>query len=145
MTRYYEDYEAGDRFPMGERLITEADHAQFCELVGYRVPLFVDEAYARTTPFGGRICPSALVMSFSTAMTEGLFHGSVIAMLATDNGRFSAPLRPGDTMRTEVEVVAKRTSSKPGRGIVVFRDVVSNQRGEIVFQIDKTLLIKQRT
>lgn len=76
----------------------------------------VDEEYARRTPYKGRIVPSAFTMSVST----------------------------GDTIRTEVEVVSKRETSAGDRGLVVFRDHVLNQRDEVVFQIDKTTLIKRR-
>jgi acyl dehydratase len=54
-------------------------------------------------------------------------------------------VRAGDTIRTEVEVLSKRESKNPSRGVVVFRDHVLNQRGEIVFEIDKTTLIKRRS
>lgn len=67
-----------------------------------------------------------------------------MGIVGVDQGRFLAPVRPGDTIRTEVEVVSKRETSKPEQGLVVFRDHVLNQRDETVFQIDKTVLIKRR-
>ncbi len=142
--RYWEDFEVGARYPTTSRTITEEDHLQFCKLVGYDVPLFLDEAYASTTPYGGRICPSHLIMSFSTAMTGRLLADSLVALLGLERGKFLAPVRPGDTIRTEVEVVEKRPSSDARRGIVVFRDHVINQRGETVFQVDKVTLLKRR-
>lgn len=145
MSHFYEDYEVGARYPTYARTITEGDHSLFCALVGYHAPLFIDEEYAKQTQFGGRICPSALVMSISTAMTEGLFRTSIIALLAVDRGKFHGPVRPGDTIRTEVEVLEKKPTSDPARGVVIFRDHVFNQRDETVFQIDKTVLIKRRT
>jgi len=104
-----------------------------------------DEEYAKRTPYKGRIAPSSFTMSVSTAMTEGLFRHSIIALLSVDHGRFHSPVRAGDTIRTEVEVVSKRETSAGDRGLVVFRDHVLNQRDQVVFQIDKTTLIKRRT
>ena len=144
MSRFFEDFEVGARYPTTSRTITEEDHLQFCRLVGYEVPLFLDEAYAKTTPYAGRICPSHLTMSFSTAMTGKLFADTVLGLLAVERGRFLAPVRPGDTIRTEVEIVAKKTTSNPTRGIVTFRDHVYNQRDETVFQMDKIALIRRR-
>ena len=141
---FFEDFPVGARFGTYSRTVTEADHTLFCALVGYHVPLFIDEEFARKTRYGGRICPSSLVMSYSTAMTETLFRTNVIALLAVDRGRFLAPVRPGDTIRTEVEVVDSKATSDPGRGIVVFRDSVFNQRDEKVFQIEKTVMLKSR-
>jgi acyl dehydratase len=141
---FFEDFPIGARFQTYSRTVTEADHSLFCALVGYHVPLFIDEEFARKTRYGGRICPSSLVMSYSTAMTETLFRTNVIALLAVDRGRFLAPVRPGDTIRTEVEVVDSKASSDPGRGIVVFRDSVFNQQLEKVFEIEKTVMLKSR-
>jgi acyl dehydratase len=83
-------------------------------------------------------------MSFSTAMTGDLFADSIIALLAIENARFLAPVHPGDTLRTEVEVLEKRDSGKPDRGIVVFRDHVYNQGGAEVFRNDKVALLRRR-
>lgn len=145
MSKFFEDFEVGARYPTYGRTITEGDLSLFCAFVGYHVPLFIDEEYAKKTPYGGRIAPSALTMAISTGMTESLFRTTVIALLAVDRGRFPAPVRPGDTIRTEVEVLSKRETSDPSRGIVVFRDHVLNQRDETVFQIDKTTLIRRRS
>ena len=145
MTRFFEDFEPAARYPTRVRTITDADHDAFCRLVGYEVPLFLDDAYARKRGLPGRICPSHLIMSFSTAMTGDLFEDSVIALLAIENARFLGIVRPGDTLRTEVEVLEKRDTSKPDRGIVVFRDHVYNQDGKEVFCNDKVTLLRRRT
>ena len=132
------------RYPTRVRTITDADHEAFCRLVRYEVPMFLDDAYARQRGLPGRICPSHLVMSFSTAMTGDLFRDSIIALLEIENARFLGLVRPGDTIRTEVEVVEKRPTSKPDRGIVVFRDHVYNQDGTEVFRNDKIALLRRR-
>ena len=143
-TRYFEDFNVGARYPTRSRLVTDADHEAFCRLAGYEVPLFLDDEYARGRGLPGRICPSHLVMSFSSAMTGDLFSGSVIALVGLERARFLAIVRPGDTLRTEVEVVSKRDSSEPDRGVVVFRDHVFNQHDEEVFCNDKIALIRRR-
>jgi acyl dehydratase len=144
MSRYFEEFEVGARYPTYGRTITEGDLSLFCAFVGYHVPLFIDEEYARTTPYGGRIVPSALTMAISTGMTESLFRTTVVALLGVERGRFLSPVRPGDTITTEVEVLSKRETSNGAQGIVVFRDHVLNQRGETVFEIDKVTLIRRR-
>ncbi|MSQ89692.1 MAG: dehydratase [Betaproteobacteria bacterium] len=144
-SRDWDDFEVGARHPTLSRLITLEDHLAFCKLVGYEVPLFLDEDAGKATAYGGRICPSHLIMSFSTAMTGHLFSESVLGLLAIENARFLAPVRPGDTIRTEVEVLEKKPTSNPARGIVTFRDHVFNQRDELVFQNDKVTLLRRRT
>ena len=144
MNGYFEDFEVGSRHRTYGRTITESDIVTFCCFAGYHTPLFIDEEYAKTTPFGGRIAPSSLTMAISTAMTEGLFRNTIIALKAVNDGQFLLPVRPGDTIRTEVEIVSKRETSKPDRGLIVFRDHVLNQREELVFRLDKTALIARR-
>ncbi|MFN0303558.1 MAG: MaoC family dehydratase [Burkholderiales bacterium] len=143
MSRFFEEFEIGARYATRVRTITDADHDAFCRLVGYQVPIFLDDAAARARGMEGRICPSHLVMSFSTAMTGDLFSDSVIALLGIENAKFLKPVRPGDTIRTEVEVIDKRPISKPDRGLVVFRDHVYNQRDEEVFRNDKFALVRR--
>ena len=141
---YFEDFEPGRRYATRVRTITDADHEAFCHLVGYRVPLFLDDAFARSKGLLGRICPSHLIMSFSTAMTGDLFADSIIALRGIENAQFLAVVRPGDTIRTEVEVVEKRPSKQADRGVVVFRDHVYNQDGTEVFRNDKIALVRRR-
>ncbi len=144
MKGYFEDFVVGARHATRIRTVTDADHEAFCRLTGYTVPLFLDDAYARARGLPGRICPSHLIMSFSTAMTGDLFTDTVIALVGIDNARFLAPVRPGDTIRTECEVLATRPTSRADRGIVVFRDHVYNQDEREVFCNDKTVLLRRR-
>ena len=53
-------------------------------------------------------------------------------------------MRAGDTIRTEVEVLSKRETRNPEKGIVTFRDHVLNQHGKTVFEIDKIVMLKRR-
>lgn len=140
-SHWFEEFEVGTTHRVGERLITLEDHLAFCQLVGYRVPLFLDDAAGRATQYGGLICPSHLIMSFSTSMTGALFSESIRGLVALEGARFMLPVRPGDTIRTEVEIVSKRLASKPGLGVVTFRDHVYNQNDQEVFRNDKIALI----
>ena len=142
-TRYFDDFVVGERIRTYSRTITEGEIAQFCNFVGYHVPLFIDEEFAKTTRYGGRIAPSSLIMSVSTGMTEKLFHNNMVALVAVERGRFYLPLRAGDTIRTEVVIVYKKRSTQDDRGIVTFRDQVFNQRDEMIFEIDKIALIQR--
>lgn len=141
-SRFYEEFTVGQFYTTTSRLITLEDHMAFCKLVRYEVPLFLQPEVGQKAGFGGVICPSHLIMSFSTAMTGMLFSESILGLVSLDKARFLAPVRPGDTIRTEVEVLAKKPTSNPAKGLVTFRDHVFNQRDELVFQNDKTALIK---
>lgn len=141
---YWEEFEPGRRFPTYGRTITEGDLSFFCAYVGYHVPLFIDEHAARQSRYGGRIVPSGMIMAISTAMTESLYRDTMLGQLTVENGRFLAPVRPGDTIRNEVEVVSRRETKNPAQGIVTFRDHVTNQEGVEVFRVDKVTLVARR-
>lgn len=143
MSLYFEDFEVGRTYPTYSRTITEADLVMFCALVGYKTPMFIDEHYAKKTRFGGRIVPSSLTMAYSTAMTESYFRTTIVAHLASNNAKFHAPVRPGDTITTDVEVVSKESKSLKS-GVVVFRDHVTNHDGVLVYSVEKTVLISRR-
>lgn len=144
MSLYWEDFEVGRRYPTYGRTITDGDLSFFCAYVGYHVPLFIDEHAARKGPYGGRIVPSAMVMALSTAMTESLYRETMLGQLSIENGQFLAPVRPGDSIYTTVEVLSKRATTKPERGVVIFRDHVTNQDGVTVFRVDKAALVMRR-
>lgn len=140
---YFEDFEMGQKLSSYSRTITETDLVLFCSLVGYHAPLFIDEHYAKGSPYGGRIIPSSLTASFSTASTEAFFRTSVVAHRSNNNARFLAPVRIGDTITTQVEVIGKEDREKP-YGVVIFRDTVLNQNGTSVYTVEKTVLIAKR-
>ena len=58
MSKFFEDFEVGQRHSTYGRTITEGDHSLFCALVGYHVPLFIDEEYAKKHHTGDASCPA---------------------------------------------------------------------------------------
>jgi acyl dehydratase len=145
MSLYWEEFEVGRRYPTYGRTITEGDLSFFCAYVGYHVPLFIDEHAARRSQYGGRIVPSGMIMAISTAMTESLYRDTMVGQLSIENGQFLAPVRPGDSIYTTVEVLSKRETRSPERGMITFRDHVTNQDGVEVFRVDKATLVMRRT
>jgi acyl dehydratase len=60
--------------------------------------------------------------------------------------RWLRPVRPGDTLRSEVEVVEGRPSrSKPDRGILVMAFKIRNQRDEDVLTMRTMQLTRRRS
>jgi 3-hydroxybutyryl-CoA dehydratase len=75
----------------------------FADAVGDRNPLHFDDAFARTTRFGGRIAHGMLVGGFLSAILGNDLPGPGTVYLAQEL-RFRAPVRPGDEVRCRVEV-----------------------------------------
>ena len=58
---------------------------------------------------------------------------------------WSKPVRPGDALRVEIEVIEARPSrSRPQQGVVKIRVTTLNQHGETVQTFTPTLLIDRR-
>ena len=55
--RYFEEFQVGETLVSGRRTITEADVTAFAGLSGDFNPLHIDEVFAQSTPFKGRITP----------------------------------------------------------------------------------------
>jgi len=147
-SRYYEDLKVGDRFVTGARTVTEADVMNFCGLAGIFNPLFVDEEYARkNTIFGTRVAPGPLTYILSVGMwiRMGMFERSVLAFLGMENMRAYAPVRHGDTLHCEVEIIEARETSKTDRGIIKARHITLNQNDEKVMDMIMTYMLKRKS
>ncbi|MCS7002905.1 MAG: MaoC/PaaZ C-terminal domain-containing protein [Dehalococcoidia bacterium] len=142
--RYFDEFTPGARFRSEGRTITEADIVMFATLIGGLASQFLDEEYAKTTPLGGRVAPGPLALSYAMAAIEPLLTGTLIGLLGVDTVRYHAPVRPGDTIRNEVEVISARPTSTPGRGVVSFKNEVKNQRDETVLTFETTVLLHGR-
>ena len=79
-------------------------------------------------------------------MDTGLFHGSAMGSPGFDELRWLKPVRPGDTLSVELEVVdMKPSASKPDRGIIRFAYRIMNQRQEVVLTMLAMHLLKRHS
>jgi acyl dehydratase len=141
----YEAHAIGAKFHTRGRTVSETDIVTFVNLCGFTEPLFMDMEYvARDSVFKRRAAPGALTFALSEGliMQTGLIHGTGMAYLGGDM-RVVAPVLEGDTVRVEVEVVDKRETRKPDRGIVTYVHRVSNQRGELVLEAKLSRMIRR--
>ena len=90
--------------------ITEADIGLFAGISGDINALHLNQEYASTTPFGGRIAHGILVTGLISATIANNLPGPGVIYLE-QSVRFLAPVRPGDTVNATVtikEVIAER-------------------------------------
>jgi acyl dehydratase len=109
------------------RTIQRRDIELFTELTGDRNPLHYDEELAAASRFGGIIVQGGVTSGLLNAVVaEDLpGPGSVFLRVAWD---FTAPVRPGDEITAEVEVLEVH-ASKP---VAKFRTTITNQDGVVV-------------
>jgi len=147
MAKYWEDYEVGAKAVSPGRTVTEADISIALGIGRYTDPSMVDEEYAKTTIFKGRIAPgrfTIFIMGGLTRLCELIEPESVMALIEISSIRFRSPLRAGDTLRVELEITDKRETSKPDRGLIRHKESCKNQRDEVVVEMDLLHLFKRR-
>jgi acyl dehydratase len=141
----FERFHAGDRFVTGRRTITEHDVMQFVELVGLFEPLFIDEEYIRKESlFGERIAPGSLTFGMAEGLTvqTGIIHGTGLAFVGIDHMRLFGPVKIGDTIQVDIEVLDTKDVPARGGGIVRYRQQVKNQRGDTVMEYNVARLVR---
>jgi acyl dehydratase len=145
MGLYLEDFVLDRTLTTHGRTVGEADVSLFAGLAGDFNPLHVDEGFAKDTAFGGRIAHGPLVLSMAIGLMAqlNLIDGTALALLDL-KWEFKAPVKLGDTIRARVTPIEKRPTRKEGRGVLVLRFEVENQRGETVQNGAITLLMKMR-
>ena len=116
------------------RLVRPEDIELFTELTGDRNPLHYDEAAAARSRFGGIIVQGGVTTGLLNAVVAEDLPGPGSVFLHVD-WSFKAPVRPGDEITAEVEVLEARTD-KP---ITTLRTTIANQEGTIV--LDGTALV----
>nr|WP_319514509.1 MaoC/PaaZ C-terminal domain-containing protein [uncultured Cohaesibacter sp.] len=133
-SKFFDDFEIGEKYTSGRRTITETDIVNFAGISGDFNPLHMDEIFANSTVHGGKIAHGALIFAISTGLFNqcGFSDGPTqIANLGLNGLDYKRPVKPGDTIHLEIEVSGKRETSKGGRGIVEFHVDVVNQRDEV--------------
>lgn len=143
--RYFEDFILGDRFSTaGATITTEM-------IVGFALtydpqPFHVDVEAARHTNYGGLIASGfqTLALGFRLVWDTGTFRAASMGSPGFDELRWLKPVRPGDTIHVEGEVVETRpSSSKPDRGIARISYRYLNQQGEVVLTYTAMHLLRR--
>ncbi len=143
MARTFED------FPVGRRLLSRRQTLSAEEMV----------AFARAydpQPFhlgqgGGSLLGELAASGWQTAsVSMRLFiemmevTGGIVGR-AVDELRWPLPVRPGDSLQVEIEILqARRSKSRPGFGLLRYRSLTRNQHDEVVQSFCATALLPAR-
>jgi acyl dehydratase len=114
--------------------VTMRDIELFTELTGDRNPLHYDEEAARRSRFGGLIVQGGVTSGLLNAVVAEDLPGPGSVFLHVD-WSFKAPVRPGDEITAEVELLELREDKPLHR----LRTTIVNQEGTIV--LDGTALV----
>lgn len=144
--RYFEDYPPGLEREFGEIEVTEAEVIAFGRRYDPQ-PFHVDPEAAKSSMFGTLVASGWQTAALMMRLIVDHYLSPVASLGSpgVDELRWLRPVRPGDTLRVRGTVVsARRSRSKPDRGIVQARFEVFNQHGEIVMTSIAMILLKVR-
>lgn len=143
----YDDLRIGLVFDSPTRTVTETDVVMFAALTGDYSELHTSEVFAQRTAYGRRVAHGLLGLALAHGLMwprTGLLRDCAIAFLGISEWRFRRPIFLGDTISVRYELVDLRDSrSRPGEAIATFAVAVLNQRGEVVQEGRKALLVSK--
>jgi len=134
--RYFDDYMPGATYDCGSISVSEDEIISFARQFDPQ-PFHVDPGAAARGPFGGLVASgwhtAALVMR--QLVEHYLPEDASLGSPGLDEMRWPDPVRPGDTLRVRASVVeARRSLSKPDRGIMKTAIEAMNQDGRTVMR-----------
>lgn len=142
----FEDFPPGHFGTFGPLHVTRDDIIAFAAEFDPQ-PMHLDDEAARHSMLGGLAGSGWHLGSLTMRMLFDGFIGRAASLGSpgVDELRWTAPLRPGDDLTMDVEVLESRASrSKPELGIVKFKVTVRNASGETLLAMITPLMIKRR-
>jgi 3-hydroxybutyryl-CoA dehydratase len=137
-SRDFDALAVGQRFVTPARQVCEADIEAFAALTGDAHPQHVDAAWAAGSRFGEQIAHGLLVLSFASGLMP-FDPARVVALRRVGDAVFKAPVRIGDSVHVEGQIVGLR-SVDADNGLVECRWRVLNQDGKLVVRASVELV-----
>lgn len=145
--QYFEDMPLGRKFKTFGRTVTEADITNFVNATGMVEVLFTNVEFLREeSDIKGRVAPGALAYTFAEGLlVQSTMQHTGFAFLEMDL-KIENPVLAGDTIHVECEVTeARRSKSRPGRGLVRTHNKVIKQDGVVALTYTPLRMIKCRS
>lgn len=143
---FLEDLHVGDRFGSDTIEVTEESIIAFAREWDPQ-QFHLDPKAAEQSIFKGLSASGwhTAAMSMKLFVTGKLKLAGGSVGLGVDELRWPRPVRPGDVLGVETEILDVRASrSKPDRGIIRIRNVTTNQRGEVVQTFMAFVMVRRR-
>ena len=141
---FYEDVAVGLSFETGGLVVTDSHIVQFAGLSGDFFDLHMDDEFARSLGFKGRVAHGLLGL----ILVDGLKNRAekrfaAIASLSWQ-WNFRQPLYPGDRITGHLTVVDKRLTKRGDRGILTLRLEMRNENDEVLQEGTNVLMVRTR-
>ena len=144
--RYLEDFAPGQKYGSG-RLRVESERIKSFAAEFDPQPFHQDEEAARRSIFGGLAASGwhTAAMTMRLLVESDFKPAGGIVGAGFDEFRWPLPVRPGDELTVEAEVLEVRPSkSRPNQGLIKVRTTTRNQKGEAVQVSVGNLVVPRR-
>src|SRR5437868_5350228 len=145
--RYLEDFAPGQKYGGHTRLSVSAERIKSFAAEFDPQPFHLDDAAARASIFRGLAASGwhTAAMTMRLLVESDLQPAGGIVGAGFDEFRWPLPVRPGDELRVEVEVLDVRASkSRPDLGVIKVRTTTLNQNGQAVQVSVGNLMVPRR-
>lgn len=143
---WFESFSLGQKFRSAGKTLSEAEILDFAFRYDPQ-PIHMDKPAAEKGSFGGLISSGwqTIAVAFRMFMELRPFGEASMGSPGVDELRWLKPVRPGDTLRMEAEVVEIRpSSSRPDRGAATIAYRVMNQNDEAVMTFKAIQLLRRK-
>jgi len=142
--RFFEDYRIGDTIRHAvPRTITDGDRALYTSLYPSRHALASSDEFARASGLPSAPIDDLIAFHVVFGKTVPDISLNAVANLGYAEGRFLAPVYPGDTLTSRSEVIGLKQNSNGKSGIVWVRTTGENQRGETVMSYCRWVMVRK--
>jgi 2-methylfumaryl-CoA hydratase len=142
---YFEDFRLGQVLRHATpRTITVGDVALYTALNGPRFALFSSDEFASACGLGAAPVDPLLTFHMVFGKTVPDISLNAVANLGYAEGRFLAPVRPGDTVSATSEVIGLKENSNRKTGVVYVRTTGVNQAGVSVLSYVRWVMVRKR-
>jgi acyl dehydratase len=144
---YLEDFHVGDVIRHAQtRTVTETDNVLFNSMTMNPQPLHLDAHFAAGSHYGERIVNAVFTLGLVVGIpVYETTLGTTLGHLSYEEITFPAPVRHGDTLRVETEVLdARESKSKPDRGVVKLEHRGFNQDDTLICKVVRLALMSRR-
>ncbi|HLI10449.1 MAG TPA: MaoC family dehydratase [Alphaproteobacteria bacterium] len=142
---FFEDFVLGQEIAhAAPRTVSVGDTALYTALTGSRFALQSSDEFARRIGYRQAPVDDFLVFHIVFGKTVPDISLNAVANLGYADGRFLAPVYPGDTLSAYSRVIGLRETASGKSGIVYVRTIGANQHGEPVLEYVRWVMVRKR-
>ncbi|MAI90268.1 MaoC family dehydratase [Ponticaulis sp.] len=142
---YFEDFTIGRVLKHATPLtVNEADLAIYRSLTGSRYALYSSTPFAEAAGFDRQPIDPLIVFHVVFGKTVPDISLNAVANLGYADGKFLAPVFPGDTLFATSEVIGRKENSNGKTGVVYVRTTGTNQNGETVLTYVRWVMVNKK-